>query len=172
MSNMPYRQRLLAMLDALPQAEPLLAIDHRSHSNEALSAMEHLAIELRLQTQALRITHSLLPELQATAILECVVGPLPAQDAQAICRRMLEFNFREAQTQALSLSIDPARGEVVLSTPLNLSTATADDLAALIRSSLRTALAWRTSGLLGAASTPDAQATPTASWTPLLPARA
>jgi hypothetical protein len=148
MPSRPYRQRLLAMIDALPQELPILSAPQRSHPNEALASIELLAIELTLQAQTYCLVHCLAPELEATAVLECRLGPPPEDKRRAIYRRMLELNLHTAAVHPFGLSIDAARGEVVMSSPLNLQQASAADLAALISATVQIATAWRATGFL------------------------
>lgn len=155
MPNNPFRLRLLDLLEALPHAMPLPVAVQRSHTREALGGLEHLAVELNLQTHRFCLVHSTVPELQATAILECAIGPVPEAHDSTVYRRLLEFNFREATRQSCSLSIDASRGHIVLSTPMSLSEATAEDLVALMLSNLRTLRHWQATG---PAPTPEQQA--------------
>lgn len=162
----PFRLRLLDILDALPQAMPMPVALERTHTREALSTIEHLAIEMSLQTHSLCLVHSTVPELQANAILECALGPASDARGSAVFQRLLGFNFREAPRQCASLSIDASRDRFVLSTPINLAEATADDLVALMLSSVRRALHWRASGFAPTPEAPTEAAPANTAWHP------
>src|SRR5690606_27206208 len=99
----PLRLRLRDTLDTLPQAMPMPVALERTHTREALSTIEHLAIEMSLQTHSLCLVHSTVPELQANAILECALGPASDARGSAVFQRLLGFNFREAPRQCASL---------------------------------------------------------------------
>lgn len=154
MTTNAFRLRLLDLLEALPQTMPMPVELKRSHTREALSSIEHLAIEMSLQAHSFCLVHSTAPELQANAILECALGPVSEARGSAVFQRLLGFNFREAPRQSNCLGIDASRDHIVLSTPLHLAEATAQDLVALMLSGLRKAFDWRASGFVLA---PEAQ---------------
>ena len=146
MSINPFRLRLLDILESLPQAMPLAVALERSHTREALTTMDHLAIELRLETHSFCLVHSTAPELQANAVLESVLGPVSDAGGARVYQRLLELNWREAPNESSTLGIDASREHIVLSTPLNLAEATTEDLVGLLLSSLRKLHSWRSSG--------------------------
>lgn len=148
MNTSSYRQRLLAMIDALPQALPILSAPQRTHSNEAIASIEQLAFELTLGAQTYCLVHCLAPERAATAVLECRFGAPPEQGRVAFYRRWLQLNLLTAEVHPFGLSIDATRGEVVLSSPLNLQQTSVADLAALLSATVHIATAWRATGFL------------------------
>lgn len=151
MDRLAYRERLLSLLDALPQALPILGPWQRSYTPQTALAIEHLVLEFRLQAQAFCLVHSLAPELQAHALLECRFGLAPSDRAAEVYRRLLGINSVAARLLPAGFGLDKTTGEVLLCTPLSLDRATPHALAERIASDTLLAASWREHFFLNAA---------------------
>ncbi|HSX93532.1 MAG TPA: CesT family type III secretion system chaperone [Hydrogenophaga sp.] len=148
MPTHPYRQRLLAWLDALPEVLPLLTFVPRTHRKRAMEA-EHLAIAFNLGDQAFRITHSRISERQAAAALvECRFGHAPQHRASEALQRLLSTNFQASVAMPAGFCLDGTSGEVWLCTPIHLERDTLDELVHAIVSGAQLASLWRERRLL------------------------
>ncbi len=76
--------------------------------------------------------------------LYTVLGSSPAQGSgEALYRRLLEGNFFGIQTQGATLSMDAARGEIILSRSVELDTISSVDFERVIEKFLAAAGHWQ-----------------------------
>lgn len=150
-----YRQGLLDLIEALPRALPVVMPMQRWNPREDWLSCERLDIELHLLEQSFCVSHSLAPELQGNAVLECRFGPLPAERTREVMRRLLAVNLQCAVIQPSGFGRDVARGDILLSTPLNLDHTTPAILAERIATNALLAAYWRSNFFLDASSSVD-----------------
>lgn len=155
MSITPYRQRVLDLIEALPKALPIVMPTQRWNPREDWLHCERLDLELHLLEQTFCLSHSLAPELNDCAVLECRFGPLPQERRHEVMRRLLAINLHCAAVQPCGFGRDVVSGDILLSTPLNLEYATPDILAERIATRALLAAYWRKNFFLDASSSAD-----------------
>ncbi len=76
-------------------------------------------------------------------IYVCGLGPVPAERADTIHRRLLEANHLWSGTGGATLGLQPGTGAVVLCGRSDLESLTAEDLATVLEGFVDIALQWR-----------------------------
>lgn len=149
MEALYYRKTALALIAALPTAVQGLRPTQRHRPPEEWLGCERLEVELQLAAQTFCISHSLAKELQDCAVLECRFGALPKERGLEAMRRLLALNLQCATTSACGFGWDDTRGEILLSTHVNLDHITPEVLARRIEANALLAAHWRDEHFLG-----------------------
>lgn len=143
MKSSSYRQRLLMLLNNI-KSEHEESFQHTGimDASDPLN-IQLMAVDLTLDSQVIRVTHTMDDQLSGTAFIECRLGRPRAADEPAVHRKLLSTNYALASYRQAVFSIDPISHDVIYTLPYSLDNHEHDHFTHSISSTMALIPSWR-----------------------------